>query len=77
VTVQPPVPWRVELLGLIAAVEFRHPQGARLLWVDGAWWIGNGDLMRRTRAPAPAATMNEARREGCGWLQAVAGKLLP
>lgn len=71
-TAQPPAPWRVELLGLIAAVEFRHPQGARLLWVDGAWWIGNGELMRRTTGLAPAATMARARREGCEWLNAVA-----
>jgi hypothetical protein len=63
-----PKGWRVEMLGIIAAVRFTSPAGSDLTWSDGAWTIGRGSVAMSARGVPAARTMAEARRVGTAWL---------
>lgn len=60
-----PEGWRVEMLGLINAVQFEHKDGSRkLLWCDGEWSLLTGTLSIPARHIPAASTQAEARQIG-------------
>lgn len=59
-----PQGWSVELLGLIKAVEFSHPERPKLLWCDGEWSAVHGKLAVPAPGVPKARTMAEARKAG-------------
>jgi hypothetical protein len=65
-----PPGWRMERLGLIAAVEFRGPSGTALLWCDGEWFTTRG----QHSLPAPgvpiARNRQQAERVGAEFIRA-------
>lgn len=72
-----PPGWRVELLGLIRAVEFSHPSPERtmkLLWVDGEWSIVHGSKAMPASGVPKAKTMAEARKVGTEFLVRAEGE---
>lgn len=64
----PPKPWRVEMLGLGEQVTFSHPDGLKLMWGDGVWYVGKGSVMRSVAGIPPAVSMAEAGTVGSEWL---------
>lgn len=59
---------RVEILGLIGAVQFTLSPATQLLWCDGAWsLVGNGRPMPAPGVPV-ASTIKEARAVGTAWI---------
>jgi hypothetical protein len=63
-----PTNWRVENLGLIAAVRFTARDGRELLWCDGAWRVGSAGRLRPAPGLPPAATMRQARQVGIAFI---------
>ena len=66
-----PPGWRVELLGLIGAVEFSHTSPERtmkLLWCDGNWSVVHGSKAMPASGVPKAKTMAEARKRGTEWI---------
>jgi hypothetical protein len=60
-----PQGWRVEMLGLINAVQFEHVDGYRkLLWCDGEWTMLSGTHSYPARHMPAASTQAQARTVG-------------
>lgn len=71
-----PPGWRVELLGLIRAVEFSHTSPERtmkLLWVDGRWSVVHGTLAMPASGVPKAKDMAEARKVGAEFITRAEG----
>lgn len=65
-----PPGWRVELLGLINAVQFTGP-GKKLLWSDGQWTIEQAGMVIPAPGVGSASTQAEARAAGAAFLNEV------